>query len=50
METIERIVKRDGRVVDFDIDTITDAIFNAAQVLRGKDKAMSAYLAKQVEL
>ena len=50
METIERIVKRDGRVVDFDIDKITDAIFKAAQVLGGKDKAMSAYLAKQVEL
>ena len=37
METIERIVKRDGRVVDFDIDKITDAIFKAAQVLGGKD-------------
>ena len=50
METIERIIKRDGRVVPFDIDKITDAIFNAAQVLGGKDREMSSYLAKQVEL
>ena len=49
METIERIIKRDGRVVPFDIDKITDAIFNAAQVLGGKDREMSSYLAKQVE-
>ena len=48
METIERIIKRDGRVVPFDIDKITDAIFNAAQVLGGKDREMSSYLAKQV--
>ncbi len=50
METIERIIKRDGRVVEFDIDKITDAIFSAAKVLGGKDREMSAYLAKQVEL
>ena len=50
METIERIIKRDGRVVDFDVEKITDAIFNAAKVLGGNDRELSAYLAKQVEL
>ncbi len=50
METIERIIKRDGRVVDFDVEKITDAIFNAAKVLGGTDRELSAYLAKQVEL
>lgn len=50
MESIMKIVKRDGRTVDFDVDKITEAIFKAAQVLGGKDRDMSAYLAKQVEL
>lgn len=50
MENIERIIKRDGRVVDFDVEKITDAIYNAAQVLGGKNREMSSYLAKQVEL
>ena len=50
MENIEKIVKRDGRVVDFNVDKITDAIFKAAQVLGGNDKTLSEYLAKQVEL
>lgn len=46
MESIEKIVKRDGRTVAFDVDKITDAIYKAAQVLGGKDKEMSAYLAR----
>ncbi|ETJ99103.1 anaerobic ribonucleoside-triphosphate reductase [Eubacterium nodatum ATCC 33099] len=52
METdkIQRIIKRDGRVVEFSVDKITDAIFNAAKVLGGKDREMAEYLAKQVEL
>lgn len=50
MESIKKIVKRDGRTVDFDVDKITEAIFKAAQVLGGKDRDMAAYLAKQVEL
>ena len=45
-----KIQKRDGRTVDFDIEKITNAIFKAAQVLGGKDRDMSNYLAKQVEL
>ncbi len=50
MDSIQRIIKRDGRVVNFDVDKITEAIFKAAQVLGGKDRDMAAYLAKQVEL
>ena len=50
MENIERIIKRDGRVVEFDVEKITDAIFNAAKVLGGSDREMSSYLARQVEL
>ena len=37
-------------MVDFDVDKIADAIFKAAQVLGGRDREMSVYLAKQVEL
>lgn len=50
MGEIERIIKRDGRVVEFSIDKISDAIFNAARVLGGRDREMATYLAKQVEL
>ncbi len=50
MEKIERIIKRDGRVVPFDIEKITDAIFNAAKVLGGRDREMASYLARQTEL
>ena len=50
MESIMKIVKRDGRTVDFDVDKITEAIFKAAKVLGGRDREMAAYLAKQVEL
>ena len=50
MDSIKKIVKRDGRTVPFDVDKIADAIFKAAQVLGGRDREMSVYLAKQVEL
>lgn len=50
MENITKIIKRDGRTVDFDVDKITEAIYKAAKVLGGKDRDMSAYLARQVEL
>jgi ribonucleoside-triphosphate reductase len=50
MESIMKIVKRDGRTVNFDVEKITEAIFKAAQVLGGKDRDMAAYLARQVEL
>ena len=50
MDSIQKIIKRDGRLADFDVDKIADAIFKAAQVLGGRDREMSVYLAKQVEL
>ena len=50
MERIMKIIKRDGRTVEFDVDKIAQAIFKADQVLGGKDHEMSEYLAKQVEL
>ena len=50
MDSIKKIVKRDGRTVDFDVNKIADAIFKAAQVLGGRDREMSMYLARQVEL
>lgn len=50
MESIRKIVKRDGRTVEFHVDKIADAIFKAAQVLGGRDREMSMYLAKQTEL
>ncbi|MDY2960496.1 MAG: anaerobic ribonucleoside triphosphate reductase [Hornefia sp.] len=50
MDKIQRIIKRDGRVVEFSVDKIADAIFNAAKVLGGRDREMAEYLAKQVEL
>lgn len=50
METIKRIIKRDGRTVDFDVNKIADAIYKAATVLGGKDRDMAMYLARQVEL
>lgn len=50
MATIKKIVKRDGRTVDFNVDKIAAAIYKAAEVLGGKDKNTAHYLAKQVEL
>lgn len=50
MTEIRKIIKRDGRTAEFDIDKISTAIFKAAQVLGGNDKEMATYLAKQVEL
>ena len=35
---------------NFDVDKITEAIYKAARVLGGRDREMSAYLARQVEL
>lgn len=50
MASIKKIIKRDGRKVDFNVEKIADAIYKAAQVLGGKDKETAHYLAKQVEL
>ncbi len=45
---IQQIVKRDGRVVAFELDKITEAIYKAAQALGGKDRAMAEQLAREV--
>ena len=50
MEQIRKIIKRDGRTVDFNVDKIANAIYKAAQVLGGKDRDMAKYLARQVEV
>lgn len=49
MNGIKKIVKRDGRTVDYDINKIADAIFKAAQVLGGKDHDLSLEIAQEVE-
>ncbi len=48
VETISKIIKRDGRIVDFNKEKITNAIFKAAKAVGGKDKELAARLADQV--
>ena len=50
METIKKIVQRDGREVYFNIDKIADAIYEAAAQIGGNNRDTSHYLARQVEL
>ncbi len=45
---IKQIKKRDGRIVDFDIEKITSAVFKAAQSVGGSDRNIAENLAKQV--
>ena len=45
---IQQIVKRDGRVVPFELDKITEAIYKAAQALGGQDRSMAEKLATDV--
>lgn len=45
---INTIIKRDGREVPFELDKITEAIFQAAQATGGRDRATAEKLAKQV--
>ncbi|MBU0457698.1 MAG: adenosylcobalamin-dependent ribonucleoside-diphosphate reductase [Nanoarchaeota archaeon] len=47
-KTIKEIVKRDGRLVEFDINKIKDAIFRAAESVGGKDKELAHSLALKV--
>ncbi|HHY94175.1 MAG TPA: ribonucleoside triphosphate reductase [Firmicutes bacterium] len=46
--TPQRIVKRDGRLVDFDRERIASAIFKAARAVGGQDRALAERLADQV--
>ncbi|HHF58989.1 MAG TPA: ribonucleoside-diphosphate reductase, adenosylcobalamin-dependent, partial [Thermoplasmatales archaeon] len=48
MGKIKKIEKRDGRIVDFDQEKITNAIFKAAQAVGGKDRERAKYLSDQV--
>ncbi len=50
MSEIKKIIKRDGRTVDFDISKISDAIYKAAEILGGQDRDTANYLARQVEI
>jgi len=45
---IGKIKKRDGRIVDFNPEKITNAIFKAAQSVGGKDRSIAENLTKQV--
>ncbi|MBU1631517.1 MAG: hypothetical protein KKH49_06940, partial [Candidatus Omnitrophica bacterium] len=47
--TIEKVRKRDGRVVSFDKSKIADAIFKAAESVGGEDRFLADQLAKVVE-
>ncbi len=42
------IRKRDGRVVSFDVNKITEAIFKAAKAVGGRDRSISVKLTRQV--
>ena len=48
MNLITKIVKRDGRSVDFNLEKITDAIFKAAQAIGGTDYEAAKELANKV--
>ncbi|UCH69661.1 MAG: adenosylcobalamin-dependent ribonucleoside-diphosphate reductase [Candidatus Bathyarchaeota archaeon] len=48
MSKIEKIKKRDGRIVDFDSNKIAEAIWKAAKAIGGKDRELSIKLAEQV--
>jgi len=45
---IQRVRKRDGRVVPFDVEKITEAVFRAAQAVGGEDRFMAQELADVV--
>ena len=45
---VTKIRKRDGRIVPFDKEKITEAIWKAAQSVGGKDRTLSAALANEV--
>ena len=45
---IEKIRKRDGRIVDFDKNKIVEAIWKATQEVGGKDRRRAEEIADQV--
>ncbi len=48
MSPLEKVRKRDGRLVPFDESKIADAIFKAAQAVGGEDRALAEDLANMV--
>lgn len=46
--TISKIRKRDGRIVDFDKNKISEAIWKAARSVGGRDRAETEHLAEKV--
>lgn len=48
MSSIKKIKKRDGRIVDFDQDRITEAVWKAAQAVGGTDKSVAFQISNQV--
>ena len=46
---IKKIRKRDGSVVPFDLEKITEAIWKAAKAVGGKDILISLYLSEILE-
>lgn len=49
MAAIQKIIKRDGRCTAFDVKKIANAIYRAAEVLGGRDRAIADDLARKVE-
>ncbi len=47
-QALDRIVKRDGRIVDFDKSKITEAIWKAIKSVGGQDRALAERLSNQV--
>jgi len=47
-QALNRIVKRDGRIVDFDKSKITEAIWKAIKSVGGQDRALAERLSNQV--
>ena len=48
MVKIKKVRKRDGRIVDFDQERVTNAIFKAAQAVGGKNRKLSKKLSDKV--
>ncbi len=46
--TLTKVIKRDGRIVDFSFEKLVDSIFKAAESVGGKDREKAIELAKEV--
>lgn len=45
---VSKVKKRDGRIVNFDRDKITNAVYKAAEAVGGKDRETAEFLSMQV--